>query len=176
MRNYLLLLSLLVCVACTRKANVVPEGKTDSTIFADTTYFEIRNDSGLAPKIVAFAKTQLGVQYKYCSMDPNGGFDCSGFVNYVFNHFGIKVPRSSVDFTNIGTNATLNDAMPGDLILFTGTNARIRIVGHIGIIVSNDNGDISFIQATSGSEYSVTITPLNKYYMSRFVKIVRVLN
>src|ERR1019366_6604585 len=103
MRYYILLL--LVCVACRQQANIRPvdPGRTDPTIFADTTYFVIHRDTTLSQKIVAFAKTQIGVEYKFCSMDPKGGFDCSGFVNYVFNHFNIKVPRSSVDFTNVGT-------------------------------------------------------------------------
>lgn len=171
---------LFVLMACREKINPLSEriGKTDSTLFTelpDTTYAIIEKDSSLPEKIVAFAKTLKGVRYKYCSMDPDGGFDCSGFVNYVFNHFNIHVPRSSVDFTNVGEDIQLSNARPGDLILFTGTNPRIKIVGHIGIITVNDNGDISFIQSTSGDAYSVVISPLDKNYMSRFVKVIRIL-
>ena len=174
MHKYILLL--LVFVSCRRQVNSFPvdPGRTDPTIFADTTYFSIQRDTALPQKIVAFAKTQMGVSYKFCSMDPKGGFDCSGFVNYVFDHFKIAVPRSSVEFTNAGTTIELNNCQPGDLILFTGTNSHNRIVGHIGIIVSNDNGDITFIQSTSGKEYGVTISPLDKYYMGRFVKVIRI--
>jgi cell wall-associated NlpC family hydrolase len=46
-------------------------------------------------ELVTFARTLTGTPYKYGSTDPAQGFDCSGFVTYVFNHFGIVVPRSS---------------------------------------------------------------------------------
>lgn len=150
---------------------------TDTTLFtafADSIRHTMQADSSLPERIVAFAKTQVGVPYKYCSMDPDGGFDCSGFVNYVFNHFNIKVPRSSIDFTNVGESVALSDAMPGDLVLFTGTNPHKKVVGHIGIVTANDHGDITFIQSTSGAAYGVVISPLDKGYMERFVKVVRI--
>jgi cell wall-associated NlpC family hydrolase len=173
--RYSLIILLILCVACTKKTEIAPINRSseDTSIFAAATYFVMPADSSLPQKIVAFAKTQIGVEYKFCSMDPIGGFDCSGFVNYVFNHFRIKVPRSSVEFTNVGTPVPLKETMPGDLILFTGTNVNNRTVGHIGIIVSNNNGDIKFIQSSSGKEYGVTISLLGAYYMSRFVKVVR---
>jgi cell wall-associated NlpC family hydrolase len=182
MRNCIILL--LLCVACRQSPEPLRVGRTDSTIFdefRDTARFDTtrisalpQKDTALPAKIVAFAKTQLGVPYRYCSMDPKGGFDCSGFVNYVFTHFNITVPRSSIDFTNEGREIPLNGARPGDLILFTGTDVRRRVVGHIGIITSNNNGDISFIQATSGDAYAVVISPLNKNYMNRFIKVIRI--
>jgi cell wall-associated NlpC family hydrolase len=124
--------------------------------------------------IVNFAYTLKGVPYKYTSTNPAEGFDCSGFITYVFNHFKIEVPRSSVDFTNVGKEVTTQDARAGDLILFTGTDSSIRIVGHMGIVTQNNNGELEFIHSTSGKAYGVTTTPLNGYYKGRFVKITRV--
>ena len=48
-------------------------------------------------EILQFAKTLIGTPYLYASTDPTNGFDCSGFITYVFNHFTIAVPRSSVE-------------------------------------------------------------------------------
>ncbi|MES2849252.1 MAG: C40 family peptidase [Bacteroidota bacterium] len=123
--------------------------------------------------IVNFAETLIGIPYKYSSTNPAEGFDCSGFITYVFNHFNIEVPRSSIDFTNVGTEILLTDAKRGDLILFTGTDSSITVVGHMGIIVSNKNGETEFIHSTSGKANGVVITPLNDYYKRRFVKVVR---
>ncbi len=124
-------------------------------------------------QLVAFATSLTGTPYLYASSDPNKGFDCSGFITYVFNHFHITVPRSSVQFTNYGKEVSLSTAKPGDLILFTGTDSTIRVVGHMGIItVAGDT--IYFIHSTSGKAQGVTITPLNEYYMGRFVKVIRV--
>ncbi|HEU4901225.1 MAG TPA: C40 family peptidase [Flavisolibacter sp.] len=123
--------------------------------------------------VVAFAKTQMGVPYLYGSTDPAKGFDCSGFITYVFKHFNIVVPRSSIDFTNVGTEVSAVQAKPGDLILFTGTDSSERFVGHMGIVVDNSD-TLRFIHSTSGRQYGVTITPLNNYYKGRYVKTIRV--
>jgi cell wall-associated NlpC family hydrolase len=177
MRKYLFVLLLLT--GCRAKINTIQGnvGTMDTAFFAlfpDPVIPIMELDTGIPEKIVAFAKTQIGVPYKYCSMTPGGGFDCSGFVNYVFNHFAIAVPRASVGFTNIGREIQLSKTRPGDLILFTGTNPHSRVVGHIGIIIANDHGEISFIQSTSGIAYGVVISALDKNYMSRFVKVIRI--
>src|SRR5689334_1669693 len=46
-------------------------------------------------ELITYAQTFKGVRYKYASADPVKGFDCSGFVLYVFKHFHVNVPRSS---------------------------------------------------------------------------------
>ena len=124
--------------------------------------------------IVDFAITLLGTPYRYASADPAVGFDCSGFITYVFNHFGLKVPRSSVEFTNRGTEVPVMQARPGDLILFTGTDSSVHTVGHMGIVTTNSNGKLQFIHSSSGKAHGVTISPLQGYYESRFVKVISV--
>jgi cell wall-associated NlpC family hydrolase len=124
--------------------------------------------------LVAFARTLIGIPYLYASTNPAKGFDCSGFITYVFNYVGMKVPRSSVDFTNYGKAISIEKARPGDLILFTGTNSSTRIVGHMGIVESIKNDTLYFIHSTSGKMKGVVITPFGNYYRSRFVKVIRV--
>ena len=123
--------------------------------------------------LVSFAETLIGVPYKYASIEPTIGFDCSGFITYVFNHFNIKVPRSSVDFTYVGKEISLKNAMEGDLILFTGTVDPIRIVGHMGIVTEN-NKTLKFIHSTSGRANGVTNSEFSDHYKRRFVKVVRI--
>lgn len=127
-----------------------------------------------AEQLVDFAETLKGITYKYGSVDPQSGFDCSGFISYVFNHFGISVPRSSKDFTSVEREISLKQAKRGDIILFTGTDSTKRVVGHMGIITSPEGQSHEFIHSTSGKSYGVTITPLNKYYQGRFVKVIRI--
>jgi cell wall-associated NlpC family hydrolase len=124
-------------------------------------------------QLVAFAKTLLGTPYKFGCTAPATGFDCSGFITYVFNHFNIDVPRSSEGFTNEGIQIPLADARPGDLILFTGTNSKIRTVGHIGLVTEHDTSGLRFIHSSSGRENAVIITVLDDRYMTRFVKVIR---
>lgn len=148
----------------------------DTTIvYADTSDpLHIRTGGTQPEAVVNFAQTLLGIPYVYASANPAVGFDCSGFITYVFNHFNISVPRSSGSFTNVPYEVPLGNTKPGDLILFTGTDSTIRIVGHMGIVVQNQDNQLQFIHSTSGKANGVTITPLNNYYKGRFVKIVRV--
>lgn len=136
--------------------------------------YTIETGNTTPEELIGFAQTLKGTPYKYGSTDPAQGFDCSGFVTYVFNHFKISVPRSSVDFSYAKRDIDSADARPGDLILFTGTDSTVRTVGHMGIIVSHTNKRLAFIHATSGKTYGVTETPLNIDYQRRYMKTIRV--
>jgi len=135
---------------------------------------QINTGTTTPQETVAFANSLIGIPYKYGSTNPDEGFDCSGFITYVFNHFKINVPRSSVDFTSVNHPIALNAAKTGDLILFTGTDSTVKVVGHMGILVVQPGQSVSFIHSTSGKAYGVTETPLNAYYMGRYMKTVRV--
>jgi cell wall-associated NlpC family hydrolase len=135
---------------------------------------ELNNKEIHPDSIVAFARTLIGIPYRYGSINPAIGFDCSGFITYVFNHFNISVPRSSINFTHYGKEVAVEKSKPGDLILFTGTNIKIRKVGHMGIVESVKNDTLYFIHSSSGKANGVVISPLGKYYKSRFIKVIRV--
>jgi cell wall-associated NlpC family hydrolase len=123
-------------------------------------------------QVITFARSLKGIPYKYGSTDPAQGFDCSGFITFVFNHFGITVPRSSVDFTYVNKQIDLKDAKTGDLILFTGTDSTVRVAGHMGIIIAPPGQPLTFIHSTSGKTNGVTETPLNAYYQGRYLKTI----
>ncbi|RZK49372.1 MAG: NlpC/P60 family protein [Pedobacter sp.] len=133
----------------------------------------IPNTNTAPNPMLEFAKTLLGTPYRYASKNPNIGFDCSGFVAYVYEKFGYKSPRSSVEFANKGKTIKLADAKVGDVLVFTGSNSKIRKPGHVGIIYSKEeNGTIKFIHSSSGKAKGVTINNLEGYYKNRFLKAV----
>jgi cell wall-associated NlpC family hydrolase len=124
-----------------------------------------------------YAKQFIGIPYKYGGSSTSG-FDCSGFVHYVFSHFKIDVPRSSRDYKHEGNKVEKAEANPGDVILFTGTNSSIREIGHVGIVLQNNDGIIDFIHSSSSSNHwGVTITRFNESgYVKRFMGIVNLLS
>lgn len=142
----------------------------------DSAGFATRIATGhLTPtELIRYAETLKGVPYLYGSTDPKNGFDCSGYITYVFNHFNVAVPRQSVGFTHINRRIELKDAKTGDLILFTGTDSTIKVVGHMGILVVQPGKQISFLHSTSGKDYGVTETPLNAYYQGRYLHTIRI--
>ena len=125
--------------------------------------------------LIDFAKSMLGIPYRYATSNPKIGFDCSGFVSYVFSNFGFKVPRSSREFSYTGKETTLKNAKVGDVLIFTGSNSKVRRIGHVGIVYSIDEDGIKFIHASSGKARGVTITELNGHYRNRFMKIVSII-
>jgi len=177
MKKFLTILSFILFFALT--------GKAQETKSLPKQYQEAVTDilgkipdvaANQATQIMDFAKSLLGVRYKYASSSPERGFDCSGFVSYVFKNFGFTGARSSRDFAKQGKQVALNEAKVGDVLVFTGTNARLRTPGHVGIIYSIDeDGKIKFIHASSGKAHGVTVTDLEGYYKTRLLKAVTVL-
>ncbi|MBK9192870.1 MAG: C40 family peptidase [Crocinitomicaceae bacterium] len=131
----------------------------------------------LRDSIVCFASDHLGIPYHYGGT-TTAGFDCTGFVYFVFKHFGITASRASSGYENAGEYVEKECARPGDVILFTGTNSEIRKVGHAGIIYENSNGVLYFIHSSSSkNHFGVTITQFNSSagYQKRFLRIINIL-
>src|SRR5687768_16970598 len=148
-----ILFSLVIFISCgdeekKEEQEMVNEVLTQETVkpAADSNLVPIPKQEQLGPSptidtkdvspvdVLAYARTLIGIPYLFASIDPAKGFDCSGFITHVFNHFNLKIPRSSVEFTNVGEEMPLEKAEPGDLILFTGTDSSSRIVGHMGLV------------------------------------------
>jgi cell wall-associated NlpC family hydrolase len=132
-----------------------------------------------ADSLLCFAEQFLGKPYHYACASPEQGFDCSGFVSYVFKHMGIQVPRSSKDYEYMGRSIPKDSSRKGDVIVFTGTNAAIRHAGHVGIVISNPGEALTFIHSSSakGKGNGVIISAFkdSPYYEKRFIRIVRIL-
>ncbi|MCX6246679.1 MAG: C40 family peptidase [Bacteroidetes bacterium] len=125
--------------------------------------------------LIAFAKQYLGKPYRKASMDPKKGFDCSGFVYFVFNHFSIDVPRSSGEYKALGTALKPQEFKEGDVLVFYGYKDKSHI-GHVGIIVEADGMKSRFIHASSGKAYCVIISSLESQgYHGRFYKCIDVM-
>jgi len=157
-------------------SKTVYAGKNSNNRKVNLSQTSFNPDSIPADSIIQFAQTLIGISYRPAASDPSVGFDCSGFVGYVFKKFNFNVPRSAREFLSIGEKIKFEDAKPGDIILFTGTKKHNRhTVGHIGIVLCNCNDEFQFIHSTSGKEYAVAITSMNDTYKRRFVQIIRLL-
>lgn len=147
-----------------------------STICINNSLLSQQRNDIRADSMLLFSKKYLGTNYKYGSINPKTGFDCSGFVYYVFNHFKVKVPRSSIDYNNIGKIIHSDSCKIGDIIVFTGTNSKNRTPGHIGIITSKLGQEMQFIHSSSNKKKSgvkLSTYKESPYYEKRFLKIVR---
>lgn len=137
----------------------------------------IPKDSLSKDSLINYCQQFIGTKYKYASINPKVGFDCSGFVYYIFSHFNIKVPRSSIDYINTGITIHPDSFKTGDIIVFTGTNSKNRTPGHVGIVISDFGKELAFIHSSSNKKHSgikISTYKDSPYYEKRFLKIVRI--
>lgn len=114
-------------------------------------------------QIARYAKRFVGVQYRYGGSSPRTGFDCSGFVAYVYAHFGRALPHYTVSQFHLGRAVPRKALKPGDLVFFNG-------LGHVGLYV----GAGKFIHAPhTGTR--VQVEPLWGWYAHEYVGARRIL-
>jgi cell wall-associated NlpC family hydrolase len=97
---------------------------TDSTSTVHLGY-----TSGRAADVVNYAASFAGTPYHWGGTTPSTGFDCSGFTDYVFAHFGIRLPRTAGAQAAAVTH--VSKPRPGDLVFFTDSPGGV--VHHVGI-------------------------------------------
>lgn len=132
----------------------------------------VRSPNITTDSVIQFSTALLGTPYLYGGYSTDG-FDCSGFVQYVYKGVNYNLPRTSRSQALVGTSIELDNAKPGDLIFFEGS-IQNGVVGHVGIIVYVDDKGIVFIH--SSTKEGVTLSELSyDYYSDRFLDIRRVI-
>ena len=107
-------------------------------------------------RVVDYAKHFIGTRYEWGGTSPRSGFDCSGFVRFVYGHFGVSLAHSSYAQFDVGRRVSRSSLRAGDLVFFDG-------LGHVGIYIGNGR----FIHAPhTGTR--VRIETLAGWYSSRF--------
>ncbi len=126
-------------------------------------------------ELIAVAKSYLGSTYQYAGSNPEQGFDCSGFVYFVYKQFNLEVPRSSRAYINLGPALNPEAFQIGDILVFYSYTDPAQI-GHVGIISEANGMNSKFIHASSGKTPGVIISDLgSKFYTHRFYKCIDVM-
>src|SRR5688572_29267388 len=95
--------------------------------------FLISASNALADDVVHLASTLIGRPYVWGAEGPKA-FDCSGLTQYVYQEFGIDLPRRAVDQSKFGDH--VRRLQPGDLLFFS-TDSRQSLVTHVGLYEGN---------------------------------------
>jgi len=111
--------------------------------------------------IVALSKRYLGAPYRWGGESPKG-FDCSGFLNYIFEQTGIDLPRTTFAMFAAGTPVPNDQLQAGDVVFFQTVSPG---PSHAGVYL----GDGRFIHASSGQRRVTITTMAEPYYTARYL-------
>ncbi len=116
------------------------------------------SDNSNLSEVIAYAKQYVGVRYVGGGKSPKG-FDCSGFVGFVYKHFGISLGSSASGMYSNGTRVSKSALRAGDILFFDASSrGKSGSIDHVGIYMGNDK----FIHASSTND-SVIIQKLSEY-------------
>ncbi|MEC6883675.1 C40 family peptidase [Photobacterium piscicola] len=169
-------LSLLLTLSCESNVRASPHIIKEINVLPNKNTNQVKPITTIEQqKMINFAKKYIGTRYVWGGTTPKG-FDCSGFIQYVYKHSHISIPRTTAAYTQLfNKSIPLKNAQIGDLIVFTGTNLKIRKPGHAGIITEVKPGLIKFIHSSSSKKhFGVTETSYyHSGYPKRFLAVIQ---
>ena len=119
-------------------------------------------------EVLLNALSLTGIQYKYGGNSPETGFDCSGFVRYVFKQaLNLSLPHNARAMSQIGTQVAQSQLKPGDLVFFNTLKTKFS---HVGIYI----GDSRFIHSPRAGKEVNVVNMKESYWASRYNGAVRV--
>lgn len=171
MKKWLPIYLLSILLACQNL--MADELSPEDIVPADTSLQEnivsqAQSFSHKAEEVIMNALSLLGIQYQYGGHSPETGFDCSGFVAYVFKQAAnISLPHGARAMSQFGQKISPSELKPGDLVFF---NTLKSAFSHVGIYLGNNK----FIHAPRSGQ-NVRVENMNsQYWDSRFNGAVRV--
>jgi cell wall-associated NlpC family hydrolase len=139
------------------KAEETVTAQLEHTVISDVGEAEM--DRGTNPigrrRVVDIAFRYLGTPYRWAGASP-AGFDCSGFVMYVYSRVGIRLPHSSWMLWGVGKPVARKDLRPGDIVFFNGRSHVGIYIGQGRFIHSPHTGDVVRVTRLSESWYGRT--------------------
>lgn len=163
MKQSLYLLCLLVLFSACKSNSAIVTSKKKETSSSKT--------KQLNEQLTLSATENIGVRYKLAGTSKTG-FDCSGLVYATFNSYEIKVPRTSLEQSKLGTIIKWDMAQKGDLIFFKTNNSKQ--INHVGIITEITDDEIKFIHSSTSRGVIISSTK-ETYYQKSFAQINRIL-
>ena len=125
----------------------------------------VRAAGGRGRKAVTIARRYLGVSYRWGGAGP-AGFDCSGFVMYVYGSVGVALPHNGAMLWGKGRAVVRRDLEPGDVVFFNGLNHVGIFIGRGRFVHSPHTGEVVKISRLWESSYRTTYVGARRYYRS----------
>ena len=159
------------CVSAAPAPDKAPEKLSPATNYSAETSATVQDSldanadkswSSSAQEVLMNALSLTGVRYKFGGNSPETGFDCSGFVRYVFQQaMNLTLPHGARAISQLGESVAIGDLKPGDLVFF---NTLRSTFSHVGIYLGNNR----FIHAPSSGGGIHVVDMKESYWAKRF--------
>lgn len=148
---------------CVSSFCLAAEPTVDASKAAASTEQAYNSDwTSTAQEVLMNALSLTGIRYKYGGVSPETGFDCSGFVRYVFQQAAnLTLPHGARAISQLGQAVSLEQLQPGDLVFF---NTLKSAFSHVGIYLGGNR----FIHAPSTGGGIQVVTMDDQYWAKRF--------
>ena len=121
-------------------------------------------------QVAELAKQYVGYSYTYGGTNPNSGFDCSGFAQYIYSSCGYSIGRTGSQQLGYGSAVSRDELSVGDLLFFNNTSDGS--VGHVGIYIGNN----MMVHAANSRRGVTTDTIGSGYYNNYYYTARRIVN
>lgn len=149
----------LLCALLMPNAYAAPGNDGDPTSKpADAPHASAPGEGAVGDMILQ-AVSLMGIAYRFGGTTPVNGFDCSGFIRYIFQSTGLNLPRSAAEQAQVGRPVSRDELKPGDVLFF---NTRGFNYSHNGLYLGNGR----FIHAPRTGK-NIEITSLNAEYWNK---------
>lgn len=118
-------------------------------------------------KMINYAKKFIGVPYVFGGTG-DGGFDCSGYTQFVLGKYGTELPRNAKSQKEFSKPIKIKEVQKGDLLFFSRNRSKHNIT-HVGIVISEPGEDIVMIHASSSQGIMITNVTTNTYWSPKLV-------
>ncbi len=140
----------------------------------DSILFKV-DQNQVIDSVICYGKTFLGLRYKYGGASAKG-FDCTGFMKYIFNKYGLVLPHDSRAYVNLGEKIDSVDVQKikkGDILLFKGSNLKSKRIGHVSLVIEVKENEILMLHSC---RRGVVIDNYldSDYYLKRFAGVRRI--
>jgi len=161
-------IGLIVVITNVAKSQGVSEKKDSVTI-------KIEANNQVLDSIICFGKSFIGLKYKYGGYSTSG-FDCSGFLKFIFNKYGLALPKDSRSYAEFGEkidSVDIQEIKKGDIMLFKGSNLKSKRIGHVSLVIDVNENEVLMLHSCRRGVIIDNYLD-SDYYLKRFVGIRRI--
>lgn len=124
--------------------------------------------------VIEEAMKYMGTPYRWGGTTPKG-FDCAGFVRYIYGKFGVSLAHGARPQYKAGNRLNDGEITKGDLVFYGGRHGGKHSVGHVGIVTAVDSDGFYFIHSATSTGICISYSR-EPYYKSRYIGACRVMD